>query len=223
MTRATLAVCVVLAWALARRAPSARQRAIAGVLTGLLAVDVVRLWTRSWPAIDVAPFALWYAVTAGAVWSVLLKSESPDRGWLVDVSPDPGHARVPSTKPGGVTPRCSSRFGPTPILLAAVVLASPIAYRHGVDVPRVAFDLALAAQILAALRFLSRGRWPDDAQRVALLLAFSSLADVFGPWFAGQAAHDWRVGKWPAVLTWICVAGWEARCLTRARSGPRTS
>jgi hypothetical protein len=85
------------------------------------------------------------------------------------------------------------------------------------ELARASFALALAAQLLAVARFASRGKPPDDAQRVALILAASSLADIAGPWLCGAASKDWHAGKWPAVITWIAVAIWEAKCLTRAR------
>lgn len=201
-----LAPAAGLAWLVAWRAPSPRQRAIAATLTGLLAINVFHPAPTSWVSLDVVACALWYALTAGAVWSVL-KSEPRSGG-----STEAGHPDRGST----AWARRLAFLGP-PILLGAAVLASPIAYRHGVDVGRASFALALAAQLVAAARFASRGVAPDDAQRVALVLVASSFADAFGPWLQGEASRDWRIGTIPAVVTWLIVAGWEARCLIRSK------
>jgi hypothetical protein len=108
---------------------------------------------------------------------------------------------------------------PPTATLAFVLLASasPSAIMLGTtsELARASFALALAAQALAVVRFLSRGRWPDDAQRVALILAASSLSDVAGPWMLGYASRDWRIGQLPAILTWLAISAWELRCLIR--------
>ncbi len=102
---------------------------------------------------------------------------------------------------------------------AMLAASSGVVLTHGATaaLARASFALALVAQLLAALRFAARGRSPDDAQRVALILTASSLADVAGPWLAGHASRDWYAGKWPAVITWIVVATWEGICLIRRR------
>lgn len=102
---------------------------------------------------------------------------------------------------------------------ALLAASSPLAIRHGLtpELARASFALALAAQLLALLHFASRGKRPDDAQRVALILAASSLADVAGPWLLGEPGRDWFAGRWPAVITWAAIAGWEGRCLINVR------
>lgn len=85
------------------------------------------------------------------------------------------------------------------------------------ELARASFALALAAQILACVRFVARGRRPDDAQRVAIILAASTLADAFGPWLAGQASKDWHVGRAVAVATWMLVALDQGRAMWRER------
>ncbi len=106
------------------------------------------------------------------------------------------------------------------LAFALLIAAAPTAIRLGTtdELARASFALALAAQALAVVRFVSRGQRPDDAQRVALILAASSLSDVAGPWLMGDAARSWYAGKWPAMLTWLTISAWELRCLTRARS-----
>lgn len=192
MSRAALAIAAVLAWALAWRAPSPRQRAIAGALVVLLAVDLWRPLSP-WLVLRVALWATFYAVSTWCVWTVLDK-EGP----------------APSGRPEG--------WGP---LALAIVAASAIAARHGItlEFSRACFGLSLAAQFIAAGRFLVRGHEPDDAQRVALILASSSAVDAIpGPWLLGEPARDWAVGRWIAGATWLIVAGWEIRCLIRVRA-----
>lgn len=86
------------------------------------------------------------------------------------------------------------------------------------ELARAAFALALAAQMLAALRFAARGKSPDDAQRVALLLALSSFADAFGPWIFARPDRDWQLGRWISVVTWVIVCGVETWTLLRRRT-----
>ncbi len=214
-TTPPLAVAAALAWGVFARAPSRRRRTIAEALTGLLAVNVGRAYLDPWPTLDLAAFASWYALTAGAAWSVLAGEHARDQS--------------PPAEPGEGEQRQRQRDRSPRhawiILTLACLASAALAVRFGyvAELPRASFALSLAAQFIAALRFLSRGGWPDDAQRVALILAASSLADVAGPWLAGCASRDWNVGRWPAVITWICIATLEARCLTRVRSGPGTS
>lgn len=108
----------------------------------------------------------------------------------------------------------------TGLSFALLIAAAPTALRLGTtaELARASFALALAAQALAVVRFLSRGKTPDDSQRVALIIAASSLSDVAGPWMLGEASRDWYTGKWPALLTWGAISAWEFRCLMRARS-----
>lgn len=80
-----------------------------------------------------------------------------------------------------------------------------------------AFWLALALQFLAVAAYLYRREIPGQVETAALLVAASSLADVAGPWLAGDPTRDWKFGAIPAILTWIVVAGWEARCWISAR------
>ncbi len=184
MIRYALSLATVLALALARRVPSARQWAIAVTLAGLLACDVGRPLLVGWPAMRLSMFVAWYAISAWGVAAVLAPEE----------------------------PRSGLAF-------ALLIAAAPTALRIGTtdELARAAFTLALAAQALAVARLISRGKAPDDAQRVALILAASSLSDVAGPWL-GNASKLWHIGKWPAVLTWLAISGWEIRCLTRAPS-----
>lgn len=222
-TSPLIAAASGLAWALARRAPSRRRRDIAAALTGLLCVNVGRAHLDAWPTLDLAAFVAWYALTASAAWSVLRKDETPASRRLGGLCCAPT-SRCPlvSERPLGWGP--ASRIqevsaGPA-ILLALTCLASSVfAVRLGLtaELARAAFALALAAQLLAVLRFAARGTKPDDAQGVALILAASSAADIAGPWLCGHASRDWYAGTWPAVITWIAVAAWEIRCLIRRR------
>ncbi len=198
MTRTALALAFVLAWAVARLVPSPRQWAIAATLAGLLSLDVLRMGTAPYQVVHVAAFVGWYALSASCAWVVLDVDERGAVDYLVR--------------------------GSVPLLSALIILAgSALAVRFGLtmELSRLAFALALAAQVLAALRFVSRGRWPDDAQRVALILVASSVVDATpGPWLLGMPARDWAVGRWIAVVTWLAIAGWEMRCLIRAHRSP---
>jgi hypothetical protein len=209
---------------------------IAATLTGLLAINIARPWLRPWLTLDLAAFVGWYALTAGAVWSVLRKEESPglppeavtparsllDGGAHLDrhdgslVSP----TVTPTPKPA--TPSGHGRSAV--IVTALVVLASSalaVRFRYVAELPRAAFALALSAQLLALVRFLSRATPPDDAQRVALVLVGSSIVDLApGPWMLGDPVRDWYAGHWPAIVTWLVVAGWEVRCLIYAHRSP---
>ena len=184
MTRATLTVAALLAALLFWRAPSRRQRVIAETLAGLLALDMWRPLLAPWPALYVAGFVGWYAVTSRGVVAVL----------------------APRGPNGGQ-------------LFAVLVCASAAALTHGVtaELGRAAYALALALQLLAVARFVLRGRAPDDAQTIALMLAASSAADLVGAWWYRVPSRDWDVGRIQAVATWILIAGWEIRCLIRAR------
>lgn len=190
-TAPLLAVAAALSWALSRLAPSPRQKAVAAALVALLAIAISRPFLRPWEASYVAAFVAWYAVTAWGVVGVLARREP----WAVGFS---------------LVPAVALPFAPAAI---AVQLGETMALE------RFAFALSLAVQLLAALRFLSRGRSPDDAQRVALVLMASSVIDAApGPWMLGEPARDWGVGLWISAATWIVVAGWEVRCLIRVHS-----
>ncbi len=80
-----------------------------------------------------------------------------------------------------------------------------------------AFWLALALQVIAAARLIARREIPDQVATVGLILAASSLADVAGPWLMGAPVRDWLIGRWPAIVTWLAIAGWEGRCWIHAR------
>ncbi|MEI8256077.1 MAG: hypothetical protein WCJ30_10440 [Deltaproteobacteria bacterium] len=185
MTRAALALACALAALLYFRAPTRGRCDVARALAALCALDFARPLLAPWPALYVACFVAWYAVTAAVCEAVLAPRE----------------------------PRTS-------LIFAVLACSSGTAIRLGAtgELARASFALALASQALAAGSFLSRGHRPDDAQRVALILAASSLADAFGPWMLGAPSKDWHVGEWPAVITWIVVAAWGVRCLTRART-----
>lgn len=202
MNRTALALAVLLACALARRVPSPRQRTIATTLAGLLALDVCRPMLP-WLTLRVAVFVTWYAATAWSVWAVLAKEESPG---------------VPAR---GLRHLRDLRSRSRQILaVSALLVSSVFVGRFGMTMffERAAFALALAAQVLAALRFFSRGHSPDDAQRVALILVASSVVDALpGPWLLGEPSRDWNVGRWIAVATWLVIAGWETVCLIRVR------
>lgn len=182
MIRAALALAFVLALALARRVPSARQWAITATLAGLLLCDVGRPMLVDWPSVRLMAFVAFYAITAWGVATVL--------------APEPPTA---------------------PLAFVLLASASPSAIMLGTtsELARASFALALAAQAMAVGRFLSRGQLPDDAQRVALIIAASSLSDVAGPWMLGYASRDWRIGQLPAILTWLAISAWELRCLIR--------
>jgi hypothetical protein len=193
-----LAPAALLAVLLARRAPSSRQWAMAWTLALLLGLALALPPLRPWPVLYVVAFCMWYAATARCVWVALSQDEEPEPAIA-------GAAFIAQ-------------------LLAPVLAASALAVRFAatMHLERAAFALALAAQLLAVARFIWRARHPDDAQRVALILAASSVVDAMpGPWLLGEPARDWAVGRWIAVATWIIVAGWEVRCLTRARSSRR--
>ena len=187
MTTSPLAVAALLASALAWRVRRPRQWALASCLVGLLCVNLWRPVLRPWVTLDLAAFIAFYALTAGLVWRALMSG--PFRWWI------------------------------SPLAALACLASSALSLRLGLsaELCRASFALALAAQLLAAARFLSRRLAPDDAQRVALVLVASSFADAFGPWLQGEASRDWRIGTIPAVVTWVIVAGWEARCLIRSR------
>lgn len=210
MTRAALALCVVLAWALARRVPSRRQVVIAATLTGLLAIDCGRPWLRPWLALNLAAFVAWYAVTAAGIWGVL-KSE-PRSGGTTEVSrPDRGSTAWASRP---------AFLGPA-ILLAIACLASSALALHfdrSAELARAAFALSLAAQLLAVARFAFRGCRPDGAQKIALIVALSSFVDAFGPWLFAAPDRDWHYGRWISVVTWSAVCVGEIWMLLRRRT-----
>jgi hypothetical protein len=236
VTTPPLALAAALAWALVRRVPSPRQWAIAATLAGLLAVNIFRPLLRPWEPLYVAAFLAWYAATAWCVWRVLRKDEGPRRSVeLPFLGPrlldHPDSNRSSTRHESGSTwhtllqrapfaSHCEHVGRAQGVCLAIALLASSaLAVRVGLtlELSRLVFALALAAQVLAALRFVSRGRWPDDAQRVALILVASSVVDATpGPWLLGMPARDWAVGRWIAVATWLVIAGWEIRCLIRA-------
>ncbi len=83
---------------------------------------------------------------------------------------------------------------------------------------RFAFALALAVQALAVARFASRGVKPDGPQRVALLLALSSLASAAGPWLFGDPVRDWSLARWISVVTFSLIAGVQLWMLLRRRT-----
>ena len=215
VTTPPLAIAAALALALARRVPSPRQRAIAATLTGLLALSVAEQMVRRWIVVDVALWLGFYATMARGVVVVLRKDEGPARCCLYQL--DAGPTASSTVK----SPKGLRRIGRgAPILLLAALLASAsVAVRFVVtaELERAAFVLALSVQLLAAARFVSRGKAPDDAQTVALMLTVSSLADVAGAWYHGDPVRDWNVGQIQAVATWLLIAGWEIRCLIRVR------
>jgi hypothetical protein len=102
---------------------------------------------------------------------------------------------------------------------ALLVCSSGVALQFEVtgELARATFALALAAQLLAAGRFAASGKKPDDAQRVALVLAASSLADALGPWLLGDPSRDWPIGRAVSVATWLLVALDQARALVRGK------
>jgi hypothetical protein len=192
VTRIAHALAAVFACLLAWRVPSPRQRAIAGALVALLAVDALRP-LMPWLVLRVALWATFYAVTAWAVW-VVLDKEGP----------------APDGAPESWAP-----------LALTILAASTIAVRRGItlEFSRSCFVLALAAQLVAGLRFIARGKMPDDAQRVALVLVASSIVDaVPGPWMLGEPVKSWDVGRWISGATWLAIAVWEAVCLIRVRA-----
>jgi len=207
MERVALAVAATLAGALARRVPSPRQRAIAATLAGLFAVDVCRPYLP-WLTLRTAAFVTWYAATSWCVFVVLEKDE-PQR-------PVIGLRSLQNLRLTSVGTAVSFALAVLAILTASILSAERAAT---MGLCRVVFAISIAAQALATLRFFSRGHTPDDAQRVALILAASSVVDaVPGPWLLGEPARDWVVGRCISIATWIAVAGWETRCLIRART-----
>lgn len=95
------------------------------------------------------------------------------------------------------------------------------AVRRGMttELARASFALALALQLVALARFVSRGQKPSDAQRAALILVASGIADLAGPWLLGEPSKDWHVGRAIAVSTWIVVSADQVRALWRTREG----
>ncbi len=79
------------------------------------------------------------------------------------------------------------------------------------------FWLALALQVIAAGLAVGRREIPDQVATVGLILAASSLADVAGPWLLGRYQQEWAIGRIPAIVTWLSIAGWELRCWMGAR------
>jgi hypothetical protein len=236
VTRAALAIAVLLAWALGRRVPSSRQRAIAATLTGLLAVDVARAFSRPYPVAHVALFAAWYVVTAWGVVVVLAKDEAPGKGPIqgrgsggskcrpigqAHLCPLKGYAQVDEAR-APILPdhgHMASAALQVALVLAALFVAATLAVHleRTMDLERTAFRASLLVQLLAAGLFVSRWKRPDDAQIVALVLAGSTLGDVAGAWWYSDPVRDWGVGQIQALITWAAVAAWEGRCLIRAR------
>lgn len=212
MTTPPLAVAVALSVALAWRVRRPRQWAVAETLAALLCVNLWRPVLRPWITWDLAAFVAWYAVTAAGAWGVL-KGARPSRSQTSDASP--GFRLTPD---GVTADRSAAIVRAAWILLPLACLASSIlAVRLDriAELSRAAFALALALQLLAAVRFASRGVKPDDAQRVALILALSSFVDAFGPWLVGDPSKDWQLGRAISVVTFSIIAGVQAWNLRR--------
>jgi hypothetical protein len=204
MTRAALFVAALSALTLMWRSPSRGQRTIATTLWALLAIDVLRSFSRSFRdappyvgldraawAVDGAGLLAWYALTAIAVGGVLTPRRS--NAWAAWVAV--GLAVAPCL------------FAAYPMVRGAPFLS----------LVGAAKATSAAALLLGTIRFLSRGRAPDDAQRVALALAASTWCDVAGAWWYGDPVAHWPIGQLQALVTWAAVAAWEGRCLIRAR------
>jgi hypothetical protein len=191
--RAALALATMLAFVLARRAPSAGQRTIAWTLAALLAIDVALPPLLVWPEAYAALWCAFYAATSAGVVLVLVPLETKP----------PWHV---------VALRAT-------LVLAGLFVLSTLAHRAGqpARLERGAFALSLALQLLAALRFMSRGKKADDAQRVALVLAASTCCDVAGAWCYGDPVAHWPIGQVQALITWAAIAAWEGRCLINVR------
>ncbi len=234
MTTPPLAVAALLSAVLAWRQPSARQRTVAMSLGALLAVNVGRPFAVSALPVYVAGFVAWYAVTAACVWGVLAKEkraatlvDGPSAVVTPERTPVPSRrATIPraqkSESPGRqIRGSRAARWSSASILLALACYASAVAalrFDRTADLARASFALALAAQLLAALRFLARGRGADDAQRVAMILVFSSVADAFGPWLFARPGEDWQLGRWISVVTWGLIGGVSLWNLLRRRT-----
>jgi xanthosine utilization system XapX-like protein len=241
VTTPPLAVATVLAWGLARRVPSPRQRVIAGTLTGLLAINVGEQMVRPWFAANVVVWLAWYVVMAWGVTVVLgdgrrdqsAKAAANEEACCVDGSPSGGetggngdrhqengdrihfgHASIMLT-----AARYASAALRVALVLAGLFVASTLAVHieRTMALERGAFRASLLVQLLAAGLFVSRWKRPDDAQIVALVLAGSTLGDVAGAWWYSDPVRDWGVGQIQALITWAAVAAWEGRCLIRAR------
>jgi hypothetical protein len=87
----------------------------------------------------------------------------------------------------------------------------------------VTFVVALSVQAIAAGIFWSEKRrgLPESDQGVALLFALSAVADMSGPWLAGQPVLHWSRGGGVAVLTYVTILIWEVYSWTV--SSPRSS
>jgi xanthosine utilization system XapX-like protein len=217
VTTPPLALAAALAWGLARRVPSPRQRVIAGTLTGLLAINIGEQMVRPWFALNVVVWLAWYAVTACGVVAVLTTKESPGPAR----APGRGRRAYPGLV-GVILPErapLASVALRVALVIGGLFVAATMAvhFERTMDLERGAFALSLCVQLLAALRFLSRGKPSDDAQRVALVLAASTCCDVAGAWWYHDPVAHWPIGQIQALITWAAIAAWEGRCLIRVR------
>jgi hypothetical protein len=226
VTRAALAIAVLLAWALGRRVPSSRQRAIAATLTGLLAVDVARLVSRPCPVAHVALFALWYVVTAWGV-VVVLNRETP--GIVPAASKDPGGCTSPPVLLEVGRPRILPDRGPVAsaalqiaLVLAGLFVAATLAVYHGstMALERAAFWTSLIAQGLAGAWAALFGAWPRREDLAAWLTAWilicSSVVDALaGPWAVAQPVRDWYISHWISGATWLLAGAVQLWILLR--------
>jgi len=192
----------------------------------------------------------WYAVRAGAVWQVLAARGVVKRGSTTGRGGGDLKDETPAgRRPGGLccapasrSPRMSA--GPLGwgsvariraisaglrTLLAFAALASslvlfalyPLVRGRPAELAAVAlFVAALAAQLVAATRYILRWRAPDAAQAVALVLVCGALADAAGPWIVGQPVRDWYAGGPSGAAMWGVVAAIEAVALAKS-TGPR--
>jgi hypothetical protein len=191
--RAALALATLFAFALARRAPSTGQRAIAWTLAALFAIDLALPPLLAWPEAYASIWCAFYAATSAGVLLVLVPPETPPPRHVVALR--------------------------GALILAGLFVLSTLAIRAGrpAALEQGAFALSLCIQLIAAGLFVSRWKRPDDAQIVALILAGSTLGDVAGAWWYSDPVRDWGVGQIQALLTWAAIAAWEGRCLIRAR------
>lgn len=211
MSRAIVALLTVDAGQFAARAMRGDVSArLAAIAAGAAVAPYEGVARASW-AVEQALTVAWYGVLAWAVWRGL-KDESPA-----------GETTGLSAPPTGPAARRTAPLLPlylvTAFLASSVLLFAlyPLVRGRPVELAAVVvFCAALAAQLVAATRYVLAWRRPDAARGVALVLVAGSVADAV-VWMGARPARDWSAAGPVGVLIWLVVGGVELCSIVKMR------